>query len=343
MLDKYNNYLISSGISEENLITSNEFIDKYQNYQNISIKGYLITTSGKIYLWIDIPEKEQIPNIETNIPVLDKDGKITLIDKNNIDQMANLNGIQNVFTYYLFKNNKDDLSWYNNNLFNNEFAISIFDYRKVNITLNNKIITNDYLDNLIVNIGTNEDGTYTFKLTNREGNILYNNGNPTIKVPIRLNDYLASIEFNDTIELTNYFNKEYLKQFTLNNEVDIPNKEYISFDEVNDKVVINQRPTIILDNNIDNEIDINTVLIKPFTNELTKETINYLCIESNIYPLNIDYELNEPIFLSNILNYYGISNIQYPYKLTTEELTNLFNEYLKDTLIKETTNEYKTK
>ena len=343
LLDKYNNYLISSGILEENLITSNEFIDKYQNYQNISIKGYLITTSGKIYLWIDIPEKEQIPNIETNIPVLDKDGKITLIDKNNIDQMANLNGIQNVFTYYLFKNNKDDLSWYNDSLFNNEFAISLFDYRKVNITLNNKTITNDYLDNLIVNIGTNEDGNYTFKLTNREGNILYNNGNPTIKVPIRLNDYLSSIEFNDTIELTNYFNKEYLKQFTLNNKLNIPNKEYISFDEVNDKVVINQRPTIILDNNIDNEIDINTILIKPFTNELTKETIYYLCIESNIYPLNIDYELNEPIFLSNVLNYYGISNIQYPYKLTTEELTNLFNEYLRDTLIKETTNEYKAK
>lgn len=334
LLNKYNNYLISNGISEDRIIKSNEFNDKYKNYQNISIRGYLITTYGNIYLWVDIPEKDQIYNTETRTPIIGKDGKITLIDNKYIDQKSIADKLQNIFTYYLFEDNKKDFSWYNDNFFNKEYNISQFDYRKVNITLNGKFITNDYLDNLIVNIGISEDGDYTFKLTDRDNNILYSVGNPSIKIPFYLNEYLNLSNYKDTIELTNYFNKEYLKQFALNNEVNISNKEYISYDNLNDKIIFKQRPTIILNNNIDNEIDINTIYINRFYDEKLGSTNNFICINKSKYILPDELGINVPIFLSEVLKYYGLfDENKFPYKFTTEEIINLFNNYLNDNLI----------
>ena len=336
LLNKYNNYLISSGISKDKLITSSDFVDKYQNYKNISIKGYLVTTYGEIYFWGDIPEKDHIYNTETRTPIIDKDGKITLIDNKYIDQKAIADKIQNIFTYYLFEDNKKDFSWYNDNFFNKEYDISPFDYRKVNITLNGKTITKDYYDNLMLIIGISEDGTYTFKLKDREDNILFYNGKPIIKVPFNLREYLNLTKFEDTIELTNYFNGDYLKRFAkVRTKLGINDDEYFYYDELNDKVVFKPNEEIILDNNIDKIIDINTIYMDSFYNEKLGSTNNFICIGKNKYILSTNVEIDKPIFFFDVLNYYAMYDVDSvtTYKFTTEEIINLFNNYLNDTLI----------
>ena len=335
LLDKYNNYLISNGIPFEKIITLDEFIDKYQKYQNISVTGFIITSDENIYLKVDIPNKDQIYNTLTRIPVLDKDGKVTLIDNNSIVKNVGINKIQNVFIYYLFKSNKDDFSWYNNAFFNKEYDITEFSYRKVNITLNGKTITKDYYDNLMVIIGISEDGTYTFKLRDRENNILFYNEKPIMKVPFDLREYLNLTKFEDTIELTNYFNGDYLKRFAkVRTKLGIYDDEYFYYDELNDKVVFKPNEEIILDNSIDKIIDINTIYMDSFYNEKLGSTNNFICIGKNKYILSINIEVDKPIFFFDVLNYYAMYDVDSvtAYKFTTEEIINLFNNYLRDNL-----------
>ena len=333
LLNKYNDYLISHGITEEKIITTSEFNDKIQKYQNITVTGYYTTKDGKIYLRLDIPENDRLYNQEEKVPVLDQDGKIILLDLSSIYTGTNDERMRNVFTYYIFKNKKDDLSWYNDNFFYNEYNISPFDYRKVNITLNGKTICNDLINHYKVIIGSNEDGTNSFKLIDWQNNILYNDGNSINKVPINLKYYLNLTSYTDTIELTNYFNKDYLKQFALTSSNDI-NKEYIVYDKINDKVICKQRPTIIIDDDIDNEIEMKYVYIASYRDKDTDSITNYMVINNFDYVLGNDIELHELIYLSDVLRYYGLfDKNKFPYKFTIEEIKTIFNNYLNDTLI----------
>ena len=277
LLEKYNNFLLAHGIPEENIKSVQEFLNKSQRYQNLNITGYVVASNGSAYLSVDIPEKDRVYNKETRVTVLDKDGKINLLDINDIELSAKSENIQSIFNYYLLTNPKDDLSWYNDAFFEKECDIQFYDYRMVNITLNGNVIGHDYAGYYNLNIGVNEDGTNSFKLiSKKDGKVLYQEGNPVVEVPISLSDYVKISKYKNSLDLNDLFNKNYLKKFALDDEqVGIENKKYIHYDELNDKVVCQQRPTVIL-NNSGNEILLNDIYISGTENNETNEIDVYL-------------------------------------------------------------------
>ena len=327
LLEKYNNFLMLREISNNSIISVDDFLEKSQKFQSLNITGYTITNDGNIYFNVKVSEKDRVYNQDTRVPVLDKDGKITLLNINDIRKTANFSGIKSIFNWYLLTNAKDDLSWYDEKFFENELNVSPYDYKKVSITLNGNIITSDYIDNLTVIIGMNEDGTNSFKLTDKNWNTLYQDGTPKIKVPIAFADYINISSFEENIELTEIFNKEYLKQF-VRSDRDVDNKNYMHYDEENDRIICKQGKTIILDDKVDNEISIFNVAM--FYN--TKKHSVYLSFKNEQqYLINDNIENVNPASLGDVLDYYGkIDDMKYPLKLTTDELIGLFNKYLED-------------
>ena len=336
LLKKYNDFLTSQGFSKENIISEQEYLKKSQKYQNLSINGYAITKDGNVYFTVNIPEKDGVYNSETRLPVLDKDGKVTLLDINNVNQTSNIGGIQSIFNYYLLTNSLNDLSWYNYSFFEKEYDISPYDYNEVDISLNGNVITHDYIDNLMVTIGVNADGTNSYKLTSRDGKVLYQTGNPVIKIPFLFSDYLKIDGYKETIELNSVFSKDYLKKFVLDNtRTDIENKKYINYDELNDKIEFKQRPTIILNNDFDNEILFNNIFVVGEENKDNNSMDVYLTINnSRYYLLSINNgESFEISSLYDVLKYYGLyDEIKSPTKFSTNELIDLFTNYLNETL-----------
>lgn len=336
LLKKYNDFLTSQGFSKENIISEQEYLKKSQKYQNLFINGYAITKDGNVYFTVNIPEKDRVYNSETRLPVLDKDGKVTLLDINNVNQTSNIGGIQSIFNYYLLTNSLNDLSWYNYSFFEKEYDISPYDYNKTDILLNGNVITHDYIDNLIVTIGVNADGTNSYKLTSRDGKVLYHTGNPVIKIPFLFSDYLKIDGYKETIELNSVFSKDYLKKFVLDNtRTDIENKKYINYDELNDKIEFKQRPTIILNNDFDNEILFNNIFVVGEENKDNNSMDVYLTINnSRYYLLSINNsESFEISSLYDVLKYYGLyDETNLPKKFSTNELIDLFTNYLNETL-----------
>lgn len=336
LLKKYNDFLTSQGFSKENIISEQEYLKKSQKYQNLSINGYAITKDGNVYFTVNIPEKDRVYNSETRLPVLDKDGKVTLLDINNVNQTSNIGGIQSIFNYYLLTNSLNDLSWYNYSFFEKEYDISPYDYNKTDILLNGNVIIHDYIDNLIVTIGVNADGTNSYKLTSRDGKVLYHTGNPVIKIPFLFSDYLKIDGYKETIELNSVFSKDYLKKFVLDNtRTDIENKKYINYDELNDKIEFKQRPTIILNNDFDNEILFNNIFVVGEENKDNNSMDVYLTINnSRYYLLSINNgESFEISSLYDVLKYYGLyDETNLPKKFSTNELIDLFTNYLNETL-----------
>lgn len=336
LLKKYNDFLTSQGFSKENIISEQEYLNKSQKYQNLSINGYAITKDGNVYFTVNIPEKDRVYNSETRLPVLDKDGKVTLLDINNVNQTSNIGGIQSIFNYYLLTNSLNDLSWYNYSFFEKEYDISPYDYNKIDTSLNGNVITHDYIDNLIVTIGVNADGTNSYKLTSRDGKVLYHTGNPVIKIPFLFSDYLKIDGYKETIELNSVFSKDYLKKFVLDNtRTDIENKKYINYDELNDKIEFKQRPTIILNNDPDNEILFNNIFVVGEENKDNNSMDVYLTINnSRYYLLSINNgESFEISSLYDVLKYYRLyDETKSPTKFSTNELIDLFTNYLNETL-----------
>lgn len=336
LLKKYNDFLITQGISKDNIINEQEFFYKSKRYQNLSINGYTITTDGNIYFSINIPQNDKIYNKETRQPILDKDGKVILLDMNNVEQTVNVMGIQSIFNYYLLTNPTNDLSWYNYSFFEKEYDISPYDYNKVDIFLNGNLIAHDYIDSLIVTIGINADGTNSYKLTSKSGGVLYQIGNPLIKIPFYFRDFVQIDEYKETIELNDIFNKDYLKKFILDDsQTDIENKQYIYYNELNDKIEFKQRPTIILNNDIDNEILLNNIFVIGEENKENCLMDIYLIINNSRYYLfsRNNSESLKKSTLYDVLNYYGLyDETKLPTKYSINELIDLFSNYLNETL-----------
>lgn len=336
LLEKYNNFLLTNGIPKENIKSVQEFLSKSQKYQNLNIAGYVVTSNGTAYLSVEVPKKDRVYNQKTRVAVLDKDAKINLLDINDIALSAKIGNIQSIFNYYLLTNPKDDLNWYNDEFFEKECDVQFYDYRMVDITLDGNVVAHDYAGYYTINIGVNEDGTNSFKLISRkDGKVLYQEGNPVVEVPIRLNDYVKMEKYKNTLKINELFNKNYLKKFALDDEqLGIKNKFYIHYNESNDKIICRQRPTAILDNN-GNEILLKDIFISGTENNETNEIDVYLTVDNNRYYLfsKNDNRLAKITSLLDILRYYDLyDENKLPYKFSTSELNNLFANYLNDTL-----------
>lgn len=333
MLDLYNNYLISNGYEKEHLITKEQFFSKFSNYLNIIIKGYCVTKDDEIYLIIDIPENNKLYNQKTRIPVLDKEGKITLISIEDIVMTGDINNekYQYQFISYIFNNLVNNKKYNINELLTNYFQISPFKYQKISLNINGNEITTDYLKNLNVIIGENIDGTNSFKLTDKKGRIIYETENSSSKfVTLDFYDYVKYFIDSPFIELTDYLSTNYLIDLLNYGDFEMTNKEYLKVD--GNKITIENQYFAIINNNKINLNNINLILTKNLDNTTSNAQIiiNQNLISSQEYPyLNIDSLLI--CNLKQVLIYYNIlDDNNCVYNLTEENIINLFDNYIKD-------------
>lgn len=330
MLDLYNNYLISNGYVKEELITKEQFFSKFSNYLNITIKGYCVTTNDEIYLIIDIPENNKLYNQKTRMPVINQDGKISLININDIVIKDDIK-CQNQFISYIFNNLVNNKNYNINELLTNYFQISPFKYQKISLNINGNEIKTDYLKNLNVIIGENIDGTNSFKLIDIKGKTIYETENSSSKfVTLDFYDYVIYFIDTTSIELTDYLSTDYLISILNYGDFKMTNKEYLKVD--GNKVTIENKYFATIDNKKINLNNINLILTKNLDNTTNnaKIIINQDLITTQEYPyLNIDSPL---IFnLKQVLIYYNILDEKnYVYNLTQENIINLFDNYIKD-------------
>ena len=330
MLDLYNNYLISNGYVKEELITKGQFLSKFNNYLNITIKGYCVTTNDEIYLIIDIPENNKLYNQKTRIPVIDQDGKISLININDIVIKDDIK-CQYQFISYIFNNLVNNKNYNINELLTNYFQISPFKYQKISLNINGNEIKTDYLKNLNVIIGENIDGTNSFKLTDIKGKTIYETENSSSKfVTLDFYDYVIYFIDTTSIELTDYLSTDYLISILNYGDFEMTNKEYLKVD--GNKVTIENQYFATIDNKKINLNNINLILTKNLDNTTNnaKIIINQDLITTQEYPyLNIDSPLM--FNLKQVLIYYNILDEKnYVYNLTQENIINLFDNYIKD-------------
>lgn len=330
ILDLYNNYLISNGYVKEELITKEQFFSKFRNYLNITIKGYCVTTNDEIYLIIDIPENNKLYNQKTRIPVIDQDGKISLININDIVIKDDIK-CQYQFISYIFNNLVNNKNYNINELLTNYFQISPFKYQKISLNINGNEIKTDYLKNLNVIIGENIDGTNSFKLTDIKGKTIYETENSSSKfVTLDFYDYVIYFIDTTSIELTDYLSTDYLISILNYGDFEMTNKEYLKVD--GNKVTIENQYFATIDNKKINLNNINLILTKNLDNTTNnaKIIINQDLITTQEYPyLNIDSPLM--FNLKQVLIYYNILDEKnYVYNLTQENIINLFDNYIKD-------------
>ena len=330
ILDLYNNYLISNGYVKEELITKEQFFSKFRNYLNITIKGYCVTTNDEIYLIIDIPENNKLYNQKTRIPVIDQDGKISLININDIVIKYDIK-CQYQFISYIFNNLVNNKNYNINELLTNYFQISPFKYQKISLNINGNDIKTDYLKNLNVIIGENIDGTNSFKLTDIKGKTIYETENSSSKfVTLDFYDYVIYFIDTTSIELTDYLSTDYLISILNYGDFEMTNKEYLKVD--GNKVTIENQYFATIDNKKINLNNINLILTKNLDNTTNnaKIIINQDLITTQEYPyLNIDSPLM--FNLKQVLIYYNILDEKnYVYNLTQENIINLFDNYIKD-------------
>lgn len=346
LLRIYNNFLSTNNIPSDKIININTFDSNYKKYRNINPNKYLITQDEKIYLIMDLPEEAKMFNQETRIPVLDKDGRITLIDINSvkkvIDNYNNLNIILNGFLDNPISNNYD---WYDEKNIAPKLGISTFAYKKINIKMNNIDLAYGFADNYKVKIGVDENQKITFKLTDTNGNVLYQEGNQVYNVPINLKEYLQNTVNNDTIDLNNIFNEDYLKSFIQSEETledwrylkysDHCNKEYLQYNEEEGKINIVQRTVVILDGDAENDINLSDIQACYQYQKETKQYKNAIYLNNKwvFDVLDFNKDIKGPISLVEVLESNNMFDVnEHTYYLSTDEIINLYNNFLKNDL-----------
>ena len=102
-----------------------------------------------------------------------------------------------------------------------------------------------------------------------------------------------------------------------------------------DKIEFKQRPTIILNNDPDNEILFNNIFVVGEENKDNNLMDVYLTINNSRYYL-FSKNSSEPLKTStlyDVLNYYGLyDETNFSNRYSTNELIDLFTNYLNETL-----------
>ena len=245
-LNIYNDFLISNGYLKEDLITKEDFLNNFSRYLNITIKEYCITKDDELYLIIDIPENNKLYNQDKRVSVLNKEGKITLINVEDIVLKGDIK-YKYQFISYIFNNITNNTNYNINELLTNYLNISPYKYKKISLTINGKKIEEDYLKNLNVTIGENIDGTNYFKLSDKKGKIIYETENSSSKfVTLEFYDYVKYFIDTYSIELNEYLTTDYIIQLLNYGDFEMTNKEYLKIDD--NKVIIENPYYAILDN-----------------------------------------------------------------------------------------------
>lgn len=335
MLDAYNDYLFRNGFSRNDVFTKADFERKYSKYNNINIIGYCIDKDNILHPIIDIPTKDKVYNTETRLVSLDKDGNFTLLAREDM-RVIEVNNEKNYyydFLNVLFSNIDKDSIVFDEEFWQERFKIYSYEYKTIDLLYNGEKIGEDYLYQLMINIGNGSDGSNTFSLYN-EDKILYESGNPVTSESMRLCDYLYDLLYSESvitsIELSDYLNTDFLKKYVgtpILNHTSNLHSDILSYDIQKDIVYVHPPYYVRIDgytyistmNRV--VLDIGPGYADIYIDGYINSAKSYVSYEGeNFYN----------ICLYDVLKYYNLLNDNLEYEYSYEEVLELFGRYVND-------------
>ena len=322
MLDVYNDFLYLNGVKEENIITVEMLKEKVNKF--LSIYG-IIGVEGTIYPILEKKVELNQDGMEMEKYLLEgKDDKYYLTEKENksiLFKDENSRDLYDMNVLEIFSSMRDG-SYFTEKFFEKAYDISEYYYKFCRIYNDGIFIKEDLLSNLKISFGLKSNGEIGYKIVDINNEVVYSDLLVDVsKEMYTFSSYLSDLEFNETIELNDFLNYNYLKEFVKSTDIIMPN---ITYDEKNDS--LNYHRTYYLE--------------RLSGDKISRSELNYCFLEEGILFIpngeeDIIYEFNEiyntTIYLETILEYYGIlSNDKSVYSFSDDEIINLFTKYIKE-------------
>ena len=335
MLDVYNDYLFRNGYAKKDVITREEVENKYSRFNGIIIIGYCIDNNDVLHPIVDIPKNDKVFNTESRIASLDIDGRLILLEKDNMRLIESDSEKNYHFNFLntLFSNIDKDNIVFDEEFWQDMFKLYSSQYKKVELLYNGEKIGEDYLFDLMVNIGNRSDGSNTFSLYNEE-NIILDGGESVISDSMKFTDYLGDIPFKDiymsSIELADYLCFDYLRESVGGSNLNHTSSflfDTLSYDMEKDIVYVHPAYTVKIDgyaydttmNNV--VIDIGPGYADIFIDYYVNSAKSYVSYEGeNFYSIS----------LYDVLKYYNLLTDSLEYEYSYEEVLELFGRYVND-------------
>ena len=338
MLEIYNDFLYRNGYTREQTITKEKMEQKVNRYNGVKIIGYGITTDDILTPIVDIPNIDKVHNTNTKVLVLNNEGEIILLDKNDMKSAKyDESGVyQYNFIMSLFARLDEEKSDFNEEFWQKLFIIFNSEYKKIDFILNGEKIAADYLYGVNITIGEKLDGTNTFSLSSDSQSIIQDESTLS-DVTISFVDYLLDYPYKNenmtSIELEEFLNEDYLKTMVAGNDLSrVVNSRFDNFtyDKENDVVDIHPAYYVIMDE--EQKIRMNDVFLELAPEQAHVFIDGYLESAKEFIDTNVDEEAK--IYFETVLNHYGIlSKDQVDYHLSKSEILELYNNYSQDVYV----------
>lgn len=335
MLDTYNDYLFRNGFSRLNVITREDVEKKYSKFNNISIIGYCIDNNDVLHPIVDIPKNDKVFNTENRIVSLDENGNLTLLDRNDM-RIISEESEKNYhfkFLYALFSNIDKDKVTFDEEFWQNSFRVYSSEYKKIDLLYNGEKIGEDYLYDLMINIGNKQDGSNTFSVYNGN-NIILEIEKPIISESMKLVEYLGDLPYKEydmtSLELSDYLNFEYLRDMVGGSGLIHTSSLYydkLSYDMEKDIVYVHPSYSVKIDGyTFSTTMNRVTLDIGPGYADIFID--GYI----NSAKSHVSYEGENfySICLYDVLKYYNLLSDQTEYEYSYEEVLELFGRYVND-------------
>lgn len=172
LLDIYNDALYRNGYTRDETITSEEMMASIGKFKDIKILGYAVTSDEKVFPIIDIKNVDKVYNTTSKTTVLNEQGRVILIDKNNTMEktMDDTGRLYYTFINSLFQNLDNDSLQFDQKYWQDMFNLKEYQYKKVPIYLDGVQLSKEYLEEYLLNtyisIGPGEGKHLTFTLGN---------------------------------------------------------------------------------------------------------------------------------------------------------------------------------
>lgn len=339
MLDIYNDFLYCNGFNRSDVITREEAINKLSRFNNISILGYDIDKNDVLHPIIELPVRDRVYG-KSKIASMDDDGRIILLDKE--DMIFSYRDYPDESNYYfitsLFSNlYKDDVT-YNETFWQEHFDIYNNEYKKMDFLLEGIKVGEGYLFDVMLEIGQKNNGDNTFSLyflENGEKKYIYKEDGAIFEQSIEFVKFMGDDPYKNvdmtSLELSRYFNFDYLKQKVAGHNLNETCSIYYNFLTYNKEcdVVLVHEPCYVYIEDLEFETTLNRVMldIGPGYADIWCDGV----IDSAKSHISTDIETKETIYLETVLNYYGyLDGKTHNFSLSKNQILELFGMYVND-------------
>ena len=336
MLEIYNDFLYRNGYTGEQTISREVMQTKIDKYKGIKVIGYGITTDDILTPIIDIPNIDKVYNTETKVPILNRDGRITLLDKTDLRETHfEEDGVyQYNFIMTIFKRLDEEKIDFNEEYWQDQFIIYNSEYKKIDFLLNGEKIAEDYLYDVNITVGQKTDGTNTFSLKS-DSQIILQDESTLNEETISFVEYLGDDPYKNinmtSIEIGKYLNKDYLRKAISGEKLSSPiNTRYAIFTYDKENDIVNVHPPYYINVAEDGRMPMNYIFLELEPGRAYTWIYGYLENVSEFIYTDIEIPYVK-IYLETVLDYYGIlSNDQVEYSFSKSEILELYNKYVQD-------------